>query len=74
MGIVVHLLVAVYMYGERDLPSYTHMGGETGKWGPNGDDGTGVQVTDHQFDVRNESRGSTDSSRSWGSSCAGRAS
>lgn len=52
VGIIVHLLVAVYMYGERDLPSYTHMGGETGKWGPDGDDGSGVKVTDHQFDVR----------------------
>ena len=40
VGIIVHLLVAVYMYGERDLPSYTHMGGETGKWGPDGDDGS----------------------------------
>ena len=51
VGIIVHLFVAVYMYGERDLPSYTHMGGETGKWGPDGDDGSGVKVTDHQFDV-----------------------
>ena len=47
VGILLHLLIAVYMYGERDLPSYTHMGGKTGKWG----DGTGVAQDDHQFDV-----------------------
>ena len=66
VGIIVHLLVAVYMYGERDLPSYTTWAA-TGKGAPRHD----VRSQGDRPPVRRRERiaRSTDSSRSWGSSC-----
>ena len=48
IGIILHFLFAVYMCGERDLPTHTLANGVFGKW-PGGPD-QAVAIRDSQFD------------------------
>lgn len=48
VGIILHFLFAVYMCGERDLPTHTLANGVFGKW-PGGPD-QAVAIRDSQFD------------------------
>jgi cbb3-type cytochrome oxidase subunit 3 len=49
VAVLLHFLIAVYVFGERDLPSYTMDGTESGKW-RHGHHGT-KYVEDKQTDI-----------------------
>ena len=47
VAVLLHFLIAVYVFGERDLPSYTMDGTESGKWRHHGT----KYVEDEQTDI-----------------------